>query len=216
MGPGAHLVAGGALPAAAVRAQQRGGERARGHGPAAARRPGEQPGVGHPGIRLTAQNGARRVGGPAQFRDDRLLADQVAENPRARWACGRVLVAGDPGGDVGSHSTIAGKLPVSCSAAGGTGSGSRSRNRSWIWTLSSAGDWVASSTRYRSELARAWARNPSRTRSWNSAGSASSRSADTDRRLSPAAGGRSSRIVRSGSRPPVAHLFSPATSPTGC
>ena len=33
--------------------------------------------------------------------------------------------------------------------------------------------------------------------------------------LRRAAGGRSSRIVRSGSTPPVAHLFSPATSLTG-
>jgi len=86
VGPGAHLVAGRALPAAAVWAQQRGGERASRHGPAAARRPGKQPGMGHPGIRLTAQDGARRAGGPAQFRDDGLLADQVAENPGAGWA----------------------------------------------------------------------------------------------------------------------------------
>src|SRR4029077_21196181 len=125
----------------------------------------------HPGIGLTAQDRAGRGGDAAQLRDDRVLADQITEDPRT-------------GGRVASHSTIAGKLPVLSSVAGGTGSGSRSRIRSWIWPLSSAGAWVASSTRYLPGFACAWARNPSLTRSWKSAGSASRRSADTERRPS--------------------------------
>ena len=84
--------------------------------------------------------------------------------------------------------------------------------RSLISRVTSSAGLEASTTRYRDGSARASARNPARTRRWNSGGSASSRSADRVRRPSPASGGMSSRIVRSGIRPPVAQLFSFAIS----
>ena len=97
MGARAHLVAGRAVPAALVRAQQRGREGPRGHRPARPGRPGEQPGVRHAQGR--ARRAARRAAAAAawsQLGDTRVLADQVAEDRRA--AHRRVAVQPPPVG----------------------------------------------------------------------------------------------------------------------
>ena len=93
---------------AAVRALQRGRERARGDRPPGAGWAGEEPGVGHPHPRSPARRGRspRPPGRPASGLDGVLLADQRVEHRRAthggsspvsivrRPSCGRLLHGG--------------------------------------------------------------------------------------------------------------------------
>ena len=146
--PGADLMAGRAVPAAAVRAEQRGGERARGHRPASARRAGEQPGVRHPGVGLAAQHARPRPTPPRNSGHDRVLAGQVAEDRctgagRRQSFDDRREAAGDVLGR--------GRHRIGQQVAEPVLDLARSVRPA---------AWVASSTRYRSGSACAWARKP--------------------------------------------------------
>src|SRR5262249_23400500 len=153
-----------------------------------------------PGDALAAQHRRGGVGRAAQFGDHLVLADHVGEHAAAlhpavghavagpsaarRPAIGPPATRNCAGGRAAvkhlaaAHSRMTGMLPVLSSATAGTGSGSMPRIRSRISLLSWSCGRVASSTRYRPGSSLAWARKPSLTRWWKSAGSASSRSAD--------------------------------------
>ncbi len=166
------LAAGRAVAAALLAAQQRGGEGPGRDRAARARRPGEQPGVRHAGRPVRAMHPGRGRGGrPAELPTTASCPISVGKAPgRPRSIPHRRDAAG---GLLGRHRHRVGQQVA---------------HPAWISRLSSAGSLVASRTRYRSGSAWARARNPARTRSWNSVGSASSRSADRARRPSPTAG----------------------------
>ena len=139
--------------------------------------------------------------------DDGLLANQVAEHGCSGPSGGLRAVAGAGAerravGRLASHSRTTGMLPVFSSVANGTGSGSSSRIRSWISRLivGRGPGRVQHQVALGLGVGQGAGTRP-RTRWWNSAGSASSRSADRSRRPRPATGDRSSRIVRSGDQP---------------
>ena len=124
MGPGHRRVALVTLPAAAGLALQCGGERPSGHGPAGARRPGEQPRVRHADRCRPAvtQGHRRRLRGIAEHADDGTLTDQPVEDAHCCTPCSvnddiRIVNVDVTGNAGNSSSTRCRISSCACSAA---------------------------------------------------------------------------------------------------